>query len=58
MSEFFKIDPRLEALAERALSDCEKPFAIRPKRPRSCNVVSKPGDVIFSPILYSFILST
>ena len=27
MSEFFNIDPRLEALAERALSDCEKPFA-------------------------------
>ena len=27
MSEFFKIDPRLEALAERALADCEKPFA-------------------------------
>lgn len=27
MSEFFNIDPHLEALAERALSDCEKPFA-------------------------------
>lgn len=27
MSEFFNIDPRLEVLAERALSDCEKPFA-------------------------------
>lgn len=27
MSEFFNIDSRLEALAERALSDCEKPFA-------------------------------
>lgn len=27
MSEFFNIDPCLEALAERALSDCEKPFA-------------------------------
>lgn len=27
MSEFFNIDPRLEALAKRALSDCEKPFA-------------------------------
>lgn len=27
MSEFFNIDLRLEALAERALSDCEKPFA-------------------------------
>ena len=27
MSEFFKIDPRLESLAQRALADCEKPFA-------------------------------